>query len=152
MVVPGAGGVPFVAVDRQRVGAGDFAGGVKGVDRHVKQQHVLHAVAKAAKVSAHIEIGVDCCHWPDGAAGEKGAQSLQVGVIAPVLDHGVGLAGSLGSGNSAASVFHRIGQRLFAQHMAAMFQGCEGYVYVRFRHGAVKHAVGARLREHCRQV
>ena len=79
VIVPGAGRVPLVAVDRGRVGAGDQPRCVEGVDRHVEQQHVLHAVAEAAEVRADVEVAVDGRDLADGARLEEGASRRMFG-------------------------------------------------------------------------
>jgi hypothetical protein len=142
----------FVAVDRQRVGGGDQPGGVEGVDRHVEQQHVRHDIAKAAKVRADVEIGVDGRDLPNRARTQKGRQPADVGVVAPVLHHGEELARLLGGGDHLPRLRHACRQRLLAEHVTAMRQCRQRHWQMRLRHSAVKDDVRLRLRQYRLQL
>ncbi len=63
------------------------------MDGHVDEQHMLHLIAEAAEVGAEVEVGVERGQRADLAGLDQIAIAHDVVEIAPVLDHGVGLAG-----------------------------------------------------------
>ena len=151
-VIPGARRIPLPAVDGDGVGAGNQPGGVEGVNGHVQQQHMRHVVPETAKVRADVEVAVDGRHPPDDPRRQEGAQPADIGVVAAVLDDGVGLAGGLGGGDHAPGVGHRVGQRLLAQDVTAVLQRGQRDLRMCFRHRAVEDQIRAELSEDLAQV
>ncbi len=59
VLVPGAFGVAFNAIDGARLLVGDIAGGIESVDRHVEEQDIVHLFAEAPEMRAEEEIAMD---------------------------------------------------------------------------------------------
>ena len=85
-----------MAEHAHRVGAADVSGGVEGVNGSIHDQHVIHLVAEAAKMSADIEIGVNLSDLADCALLEVLADGADMGVKAAILHHGIDPAGVCG--------------------------------------------------------
>ncbi len=96
VVVPGADGIPLLAVHADRIAAS--RAGACPVNRRAaskvwiamsSSEDVAHAVAEAAEVGADEEVAVHGGDAADGARSEERAQTADVRIVAPVLDHGV---------------------------------------------------------------
>src|SRR5579883_1068107 len=59
MIEPGAGGIPLLAVDRDRIDPHQETRGIKRMDCHIEQEYVLHMIPKTTKVGADIKVTVD---------------------------------------------------------------------------------------------
>ena len=122
-----------------RVAAGDEARLVEGVDRHVQHERTLHLLAEAAEVRSAVEVGVEDAQVAQLLRRDDGLRGADRRAVAAVLHHGAGQAAAPGEGGSGASLFHRGGQRLLAQHVTAGLQRRCGHRGVGFGNGDVAH-------------
>ena len=74
------GGIPFPAINRYGIQAGDAARGIEGMDCHVKQKHVRHLLAEAAEMRGEEEIAMQARHASDARRKRAAAGS---GAAAP---------------------------------------------------------------------
>jgi hypothetical protein len=91
-----AGRIGLVAIDCLGHLAGDEAGGIERMDRHIEEQYIVHLVAKAAEMGTDEEVAMNARQLADRAAFDKGAQAADARNIAAVLHHGMHPAGFLG--------------------------------------------------------
>src|SRR5208282_2424638 len=95
------------------------AQGVKPMDRHVEQQNMVHLLAKPPKARSEEEIGMNAGDLPDRAQTQRARNAADASEITAVLHNGVDTPGGLGSRDEIARLPHRLGHRLFAEHMTA---------------------------------
>ena len=140
MGVPGPVGVELVTMEHgHRVAAGNETRLVEGVDRHVQHERTPHLLAEAAEVRSAVEVGVEDAQVAQLLCRDDGLRGADRRAVAAVLHHGAGQAAAPGEGGGGASLFHRGGQRLLAQHVTAGLQRRGGHRGVRFGNGDVAH-------------
>ena len=122
------------------------------MNRHVEQEGMLHLVAEAAKVVAHVVVTVQGGQRPQRAGQAQRAQAAHIGLVTAVLGDGEQAAGDLGGLDQPPRPVQRVGHRLFRQHMAAVGQRSQRHLNMAHRGGAIEDQVGARFIQETRQV
>ena len=141
-------GVPFVAVDGDGILAGDEARLVERVDGHVDEQDMVHFIPEAAEVGSQEEGGRNRGELAQSRRLHHVAVPDDRIHVAPVLDDRVGTVVFGRGRHHALRLRHRRRQRLFAQDMAAQFQGGQGHGRMGRGHGAVEDDPGAGVLDH----
>ena len=114
------------------------------MDGHVQDQRAGHLVAEPAKVRSDVEIAVERGKLADLSVREQIVVGVDLRLVTVVLDHGVDAPRLFGGGDHFLRVLHAVGQRLFAEHMAAVRERGQGHAVMGFRDCAIAH--GIRLR------
>ncbi len=151
-LVPVPGRRVGLAVDRLRLGAGDEAGGVEQVDRHVEQQRVIHRRHEALRFDAVADVEVAGQAGERAQAGDRVAEREQRRHVAAVLADHQQPPGGLRRRDHLARGVDRGGERLLGQHRRARVQRGQRDLAVSLRRRHVDDEVGAGLLDHRRHV
>ena len=124
--------------------AGHEAGGIKGMDRHVEQQDIVHGFTKAAEMRGDEEVAVDARDVADQSVIHGATQAPDARDEAAVLDDGMHPSRFCRERKQCLRLIHGGGKRLFGEDMAAKLERGRNDGEARRRHDHVKQHIGLR--------